>query len=107
MFLELCVFFMDNVMESFVSYKVASRGNGATTVSATMFFASRVSMSWWFHCILHLIQQTHFLIVILFNLLTSSIHGNLLQVGIPVFVTGGIGGVHRHGEQSKILCMDK
>lgn len=25
----------------------------------------------------------------------------ILQVGIPVFVTGGIGGVHRHGEQSK------
>jgi hypothetical protein len=26
-----------------------------------------------------------------------------IQVGIPVFVTGGIGGVHRHGEQSKQL----
>lgn len=24
-----------------------------------------------------------------------------LQVGIPIFVTGGIGGVHRHGENSK------
>lgn len=23
------------------------------------------------------------------------------QVGIPVFVTGGIGGVHREGENSK------
>lgn len=23
-----------------------------------------------------------------------------LQVGIPIFVTGGSGGVHRHGEQS-------
>lgn len=23
------------------------------------------------------------------------------QVGIPVFVTGGIGGVHRHGENSE------
>ena len=27
------------------TYKVASKGNGATTVSATMFFASRVSTS--------------------------------------------------------------
>ena len=27
----------------------------------------------------------------------------LLQVGISVFVTGGIGGVHRHGEDSKFL----
>lgn len=25
----------------------------------------------------------------------------IIQVGIPVFVTGGIGGVHRHGETSK------
>lgn len=24
-----------------------------------------------------------------------------LQVGIPLFVTGGIGGVHRHGEHSE------
>ncbi|KDO44930.1 hypothetical protein CISIN_1g0237171mg, partial [Citrus sinensis] len=43
-----------------IAHVVATRGNGATTVSATMFFAS--------------------------------------MVGIPVFVTGGIGGVHRHGE---------
>lgn len=33
------------------------------------------------------------------------LYAESLQVGIPVFVTGGIGGVHRHGEQSKIhLC---
>lgn len=47
---------------------VASRGNGATTVSATMFFAS--------------------------------------MVGIPVFVTGGIGGVHRHGENTMDISSD-
>jgi len=27
--------------------------------------------------------------------------GVWIQVGIHVFVTGGIGGVHRHGETSK------
>jgi len=47
---------------------VASRGNGATTVSASMFFAS--------------------------------------MVGIPVFVTGGIGGVHRHGEHTMDISSD-
>ncbi|KAL9458630.1 hypothetical protein AB3S75_007488 [Citrus x aurantiifolia] len=47
---------------------VATRGNGATTVSATMFFAS--------------------------------------MVGIPVFVTGGIGGVHRHGEHTMDISSD-
>ncbi|KAJ6823685.1 uncharacterized protein M6B38_127500 [Iris pallida] len=47
---------------------VAAGGNGATTVSATMFFASKV--------------------------------------GIPVFVTGGIGGVHRHGEQTMDISSD-
>ncbi|XP_057515130.1 pseudouridine-5'-phosphate glycosidase isoform X1 [Amaranthus tricolor] len=47
---------------------VASRGDGATTVSATMFFAS--------------------------------------MVGISVFVTGGIGGVHRHGEQTMDVSSD-
>ncbi|PIA26481.1 hypothetical protein AQUCO_09300059v1 [Aquilegia coerulea] len=51
-----------------IAYLVASRGNGATTVSATMFFAS--------------------------------------MVGIPVFVTGGIGGVHRHGEQTMDISSD-
>ncbi|RVW28191.1 Pseudouridine-5'-phosphate glycosidase [Vitis vinifera] len=48
--------------------QVATRGNGATTVSATMFFAS--------------------------------------MVGIPVFVTGGIGGVHRHGENTMDISSD-
>ncbi|KAJ0084244.1 hypothetical protein Patl1_29429 [Pistacia atlantica] len=48
--------------------KVATRGNGATTVSATMYFAS--------------------------------------MVGIPVFVTGGIGGVHRHGEKTLDISSD-
>ncbi|CAL5353944.1 unnamed protein product [Camellia sinensis] len=43
-----------------IAHVVATKGDGATTVSATMIFAS--------------------------------------MVGIPVFVTGGIGGVHRHGE---------
>ncbi|XP_024545178.1 uncharacterized protein LOC9644059 isoform X4 [Selaginella moellendorffii] len=43
-----------------IPYVIARRGNGATTVSATMFFASKA--------------------------------------GIKVFVTGGIGGVHRQGE---------
>ncbi|KAM7523365.1 hypothetical protein LguiA_013267 [Lonicera macranthoides] len=47
---------------------VATRGNGATTVSATMFFAS--------------------------------------MVGIPVFVTGGIGGVHRYGEKTMDISSD-
>lgn len=47
---------------------MASGGNGATTVSATMFFAS--------------------------------------MVHIPVFVTGGIGGVHRHGEYTMDISSD-
>ncbi|GER40757.1 pseudouridine-5'-phosphate glycosidase, partial [Striga asiatica] len=47
-----------------IAHVVATQGNGATTVSATMFFAS--------------------------------------MVGIPIFVTGGIGGVHRHGETMDI-----
>ncbi|KMT14574.1 hypothetical protein BVRB_4g073440 [Beta vulgaris subsp. vulgaris] len=47
---------------------IAAGGNGATTVSATMFFAS--------------------------------------MVGISVFVTGGIGGVHRHGEQTMDVSSD-
>ncbi|KAG6492650.1 hypothetical protein ZIOFF_047615 [Zingiber officinale] len=47
---------------------VASGGNGATTVSATMFFASKV--------------------------------------GIPVFVTGGVGGVHRHAETTMDISSD-
>ncbi|KAJ8446870.1 hypothetical protein Cgig2_016180 [Carnegiea gigantea] len=47
---------------------VAAGGDGATTVSATMFFAS--------------------------------------MVGISVFVTGGIGGVHRHGEQTMDISSD-
>ncbi|KAF5184424.1 Pseudouridine-5'-phosphate glycosidase [Thalictrum thalictroides] len=51
-----------------IAYLVASGGNGATTVSATMFFAS--------------------------------------MVGIPVFVTGGIGGVHRHGEHTMDISSD-
>ncbi|XP_073301205.1 pseudouridine-5'-phosphate glycosidase isoform X2 [Primulina huaijiensis] len=51
-----------------IAHVVATRGNGATTVSATMFFAS--------------------------------------MVGIPVFVTGGIGGVHRHGESTMDISSD-
>lgn len=51
-----------------IAHVVATRGNGATTVSATMVFAS--------------------------------------MVGIPVFVTGGIGGVHRHGEQTMDISSD-
>lgn len=51
-----------------IAHVVATRGNGATTVSATMFFAS--------------------------------------LVGIPVFVTGGIGGVHRHGEHTMDISSD-
>ncbi|XP_028094210.1 uncharacterized protein LOC114294287 isoform X1 [Camellia sinensis] len=47
---------------------VATKGDGATTVSATMIFAS--------------------------------------MVGIPVFVTGGIGGVHRHGENTMDVSSD-
>ena len=49
-------------------YVVAIGGNGATTVSATMFFAAKV--------------------------------------GIHIFVTGGIGGVHRHGESSMDVSSD-
>ncbi|RAL47879.1 hypothetical protein DM860_011464 [Cuscuta australis] len=51
-----------------IAHVVATRGNGATTVSATMFFASRV--------------------------------------GIPIFVTGGVGGVHRHGENTMDVSSD-
>ncbi|KAB5520415.1 hypothetical protein DKX38_024734 [Salix brachista] len=51
-----------------IAHVVANRGNGATTVSATMFFAS--------------------------------------MVGIHVFVTGGIGGVHRHGEETMDISSD-
>ncbi|TQE01870.1 hypothetical protein C1H46_012494 [Malus baccata] len=51
-----------------IAHVVATRGTGATTVSATMFFAS--------------------------------------MVGIPLFVTGGIGGVHRHGEHTMDISSD-
>ncbi|KAL5565838.1 hypothetical protein UlMin_029002, partial [Ulmus minor] len=51
-----------------IAHVVSTRGNGATTVSATMFFAS--------------------------------------MVGISVFVTGGIGGVHRHGEHTMDVSSD-
>ncbi|KAG8047738.1 hypothetical protein GUJ93_ZPchr0008g11838 [Zizania palustris] len=51
-----------------IAHVVASGGNGATTVSATMFFAHKV--------------------------------------GIPIFVTGGIGGVHRNGEQTMDISSD-
>ncbi|KAI3920456.1 hypothetical protein MKX01_000795 [Papaver californicum] len=51
-----------------IAHTVATGGNGATTVSATIFFAS--------------------------------------MVGIPVFVTGGIGGVHRHGEKTMDISSD-
>ncbi|KAJ7954731.1 Pseudouridine-5'-phosphate glycosidase [Quillaja saponaria] len=51
-----------------VAHVVANGGNGATTVSATMFLA--------------------------------------YMVGIPVFVTGGIGGVHRHGEHTMDISSD-
>nr|XP_027187183.1 uncharacterized protein LOC101502447 isoform X2 [Cicer arietinum] len=51
-----------------IAYVVARGGNGATTVSATMFLAS--------------------------------------MVGIHVFVTGGIGGVHRHGEHTMDISSD-
>ncbi|KAE8663796.1 THO complex subunit 7-like protein isoform 1 [Hibiscus syriacus] len=51
-----------------IAYVVATKRNGATTVSATMFFAA--------------------------------------MVGIPVFVTGGTGGVHRHGEHTMDISSD-
>ncbi|CAH9072048.1 unnamed protein product [Cuscuta epithymum] len=51
-----------------IAHVVATRGNGATTVSATMFFAS--------------------------------------MVGIPIFVTGGVGGVHRYGENTMDVSSD-
>ncbi|PON32757.1 Pseudouridine-5'-phosphate glycosidase [Parasponia andersonii] len=51
-----------------IAHVVATRGNGATTVSATMLIAS--------------------------------------MVGISVFVTGGIGGVHRHGENTLDISSD-
>lgn len=85
---------------------MATRGNGATTVSATMIFASMViiaylefvsSFSSFSNYIL--LKRDLYLLIIL-----------LLQVGIPIFVTGGIGGVHRHGENSKFtqkaFCLD-
>lgn len=51
-----------------IGHVVARKGNGATTVSATMFFAAKV--------------------------------------GIHVFVTGGIGGVHRGGESTMDISSD-
>ncbi|KAL0459145.1 UNVERIFIED_CONTAM: Pseudouridine-5'-phosphate glycosidase [Sesamum latifolium] len=51
-----------------IAHVVATGGNGATTVSATMFFAAKV--------------------------------------GIAIFVTGGIGGVHRHGESTLDISSD-
>ncbi|KAI3450016.1 hypothetical protein Pfo_006681 [Paulownia fortunei] len=51
-----------------IAHVVATGGNGATTVSATMFFAS--------------------------------------MVGVSIFVTGGIGGVHRHGESTMDISSD-
>ncbi|KAM3269807.1 hypothetical protein P3S67_029713 [Capsicum chacoense] len=51
-----------------IAIVMAGRENGATTVSATMYLASKV--------------------------------------GIPVFVTGGIGGVHRHGENTMDISSD-
>ncbi|CAN8303003.1 unnamed protein product [Cochlearia groenlandica] len=51
-----------------IAHVVATRRNGATTVSATLFFAS--------------------------------------MVGIKVFVTGGIGGVHRHANHSMDISSD-
>ncbi|XP_055800603.1 pseudouridine-5'-phosphate glycosidase [Solanum dulcamara] len=51
-----------------IALVMAGRENGATTVSATMYLASKV--------------------------------------GIPVFVTGGIGGVHRHGENTMDISSD-
>ncbi|XP_019176810.1 PREDICTED: uncharacterized protein LOC109172091 [Ipomoea nil] len=51
-----------------IAHVVATKGNGATTVSATMFFAS--------------------------------------MAGIPIFVTGGVGGVHRDGENTMDVSSD-
>ncbi|GLJ40657.1 hypothetical protein SUGI_0839490 [Cryptomeria japonica] len=51
-----------------IAYVVAMGANGATTVSATMFFAAKA--------------------------------------GIRIFVTGGIGGVHRHGETTMDVSSD-
>ncbi|CAG7868083.1 unnamed protein product [Brassica rapa] len=51
-----------------IPHVVATRANGATTVSATLFFAS--------------------------------------MVGIQVFVTGGIGGVHRHADHTMDISSD-
>nr|GMD24749.1 Pseudouridine-5'-phosphate glycosidase [Ipomoea batatas] len=51
-----------------IAHVVATKGNGATTVSATMFFAS--------------------------------------MAGIPIFVTGGVGGVHRQGENTMDVSSD-
>ncbi|CAN6927653.1 unnamed protein product [Brassica oleracea] len=51
-----------------IPHVVATRGDGATTVSATLFFAS--------------------------------------MVGIQVFVTGGIGGVHRHANHTMDISSD-
>ncbi|KAF3625365.1 hypothetical protein FXO38_29793 [Capsicum annuum] len=51
-----------------IAIVMAGRENGATTVSATMYLASKV--------------------------------------GIPVFVIGGIGGVHRHGENTMDISSD-
>ncbi|TVU44240.1 hypothetical protein EJB05_03676 [Eragrostis curvula] len=71
-----------------IAHVVASGGNGATTVSATMFFAHKVPS---------------------ITSAKSSYQSSLSflgLVGIPIFVTGGIGGVHRHGEQTMDISSD-
>ncbi|KAL5574605.1 hypothetical protein UlMin_016304 [Ulmus minor] len=63
-----------------IAHIVSTRGNGATTVSATMFFASMVIARYY--------------------------NKTALQVDILVFVTGGSGGVHKHGKHTIDVSFD-
>lgn len=80
---------------SLLCFQVARGENGATTVSATMFFAAMVFFSNTTSILASVIISRHFC-------LTACTFENFVQVNIPIFVTGGIGGVHRHGEHSML-----
>ncbi|GJT38967.1 indigoidine synthase A family protein [Tanacetum coccineum] len=74
-----------------IAHVVATRSSGGTTVSATMIFASMVrALS----------------LVFSFRLIQFALRWNSRQVGISIFVTGGIGGVHKHGESTMDISSD-
>lgn len=104
---------------------MATRGNGATTVSATMIFAHMVTTLLFAfledtetsptHTHTASVERKNMCFLLndedvklssyLSTIFCSFLKCITLQVGIPLFVTGGIGGVHQHGENSKsVLC---